>query len=167
TRCAADRPVPICAGDAARAQPSTSTRQGCRGGNRAVAAARPCPAVTPFDRVAQPVPDRYIFPPIRAAAARVPGFAMSSKEDERRPTVDRRAFLKGAATGAATIAVATPAANAQSATGASAARHSAPAPAPSPEQLARDAGSAVPPPLPAHTPKRPGSDLMVQTLKEL
>ncbi|HTL92483.1 MAG TPA: thiamine pyrophosphate-dependent enzyme [Steroidobacteraceae bacterium] len=92
---------------------------------------------------------------------------MSSKEDERRPTVDRRAFLKGAATGAATIAVATPAANAQSATGASAARHSAPAPAPSPEQLARDAGSAVPPPLPAHTTKRPGSDLMVQTLKEL
>ena len=92
---------------------------------------------------------------------------MSSKEDERRPTVDRRAFLKGAATGAATIAVATPAANAQSATGASAARHSAPAPAPSPEQLARDAGSAVPPPLPAHITKRPGSDLMVQTLKEL
>ena len=75
--------------------------------------------------------------------------------------------LKGAATGAATIAVATPAANAQSATGASAARHSAPAPAPSPEQLARDAGSAVPPPLPAHTTKRPGSISWSRRLKEL
>ncbi len=96
---------------------------------------------------------------------------MTSKEDER-PPLDRRAFLKGAAGGAATVVIATPTANAQTspnAPGAAATDGRVIAAGPTPQQVARDAGSASPPPLPlpASAAKRPGSDLMVQTLKDL
>ena len=85
-----------------------------------------------------------------------------SRNKDKRPALNRRAFLKGAATGAATI-VAVPATNAQSA----GRDVSAAPPAPAPDRIARDAGTVAPPSAPAHTTKRPGSDLMVQTLKEL
>ena len=88
-----------------------------------------------------------------------------SRSKDPRPALNRRAFLKSAATGAATIAVAS-AAEAQTTPSTGRNAGAAP-PAPSAERLARDAGNASPPPLPAHTIKRPGSDLMVQTLKEL
>ncbi len=88
---------------------------------------------------------------------------MSRNEDE--PSAPgRRAFLKGAATGAASIAMAAPAAaGAQS----EARERAAVAPAPTPQQLARDAGAASLPQIPSHSTQRPGSDLMVQALKEL
>ena len=94
-----------------------------------------------------------------------------TREDDERPVVDRRAFLKGAATGAAAIAVGAPSSGAQSTdipNATSAARDSnRTLPLPTPDQLARDAGGALPPPVPARVTSRPGSDLMVQTLKEL
>jgi acetolactate synthase-1/2/3 large subunit len=89
--------------------------------------------------------------------------------------VGRRGFLKGAATGTAAMAVAIPgladpAAAAQpgdkAAAGAPSARPSGAPPAPTPAQLARET-EATPP---ASTPTpvaRPGSDLMVETLKQL
>ena len=97
-----------------------------------------------------------------------------AKNDDERPGLDRRAFIKGAATGAATIVVSTPgAAGAQAAQGSSGAAgatgrsSSGNPPAPTAEQLARDGGGASPPSAPMGTARRPGSDLMVQTLKEL
>ena len=88
---------------------------------------------------------------------------MSTKDGP--PAFDRREFLKGAATGAAVVAV--PAAVAQGAAAPDAAAPDAAVPAPSAASLARDAGNVSPPALPATTANRPGSDLMVQTLKEL
>lgn len=94
-----------------------------------------------------------------------------TRKDRERPGVDRRAFLKGAATGAATIAVGAPSLGAQGADtsiSTNAARDSGGGAAPrTADQLARDAGGASPPPIPAKVTRRPGSDLMVQTLKEL
>lgn len=81
--------------------------------------------------------------------------------------LDRRQFLKGAATGAAAAVVAGPVAVAHGAEAAAAPAGDAPAAAPSEASLARDAGNVSPPPLPAASVIRPGSDLMVQTLKEL
>jgi acetolactate synthase I/II/III large subunit len=86
--------------------------------------------------------------------------------DDAPPAPERREFLKGAATGAAAAVVAIPAARAQSAAPPAASARLAPVPPPSPASLARDAGSVSPPPLPVSV-NRPGSDLMVQTLKEL
>ncbi|HEX4049969.1 MAG TPA: thiamine pyrophosphate-binding protein [Steroidobacteraceae bacterium] len=87
--------------------------------------------------------------------------------DDRPPALDRRQFLKGAATGAAAAVVAVPAAVAQSAAAADAPSGDTPVPAPNAAGLARDAGNVYPPPLPATTVNRAGSDLMVQTLKDL
>ncbi len=84
----------------------------------------------------------------------------------QKPSVNRRSFFKSAA-GAAALAGATPAAKAQQ-TEAQNGRNGAAgaAPAPTPEQLARDAGN-VRPPVTARAITRPGSDLMVQTFRDL
>src|SRR5262245_54171527 len=94
----------------------------------------------------------------------------------RKPSVNRRGFLKGAAVGAAAGATALvgtlPASEAaqappQNAPAAQGARGQATgAPAPTPEQLARDAGSARPPAT-VRAVNRAGSDLMVQVLKDM
>ncbi|HEY4029141.1 MAG TPA: thiamine pyrophosphate-binding protein [Caulobacteraceae bacterium] len=96
-----------------------------------------------------------------------------SKDDDARRLVGRRGFLKGAATtGAASMAVGVPAlAEAQAQGGAKASAGGgkpAPVPAPNAAGLAREAGAN--PPLPAGQTKRvtrPGSDLMVETLKRM
>lgn len=84
-------------------------------------------------------------------------------ECDERPALDRRGFLKGAAaaTGAAAWVGGTTDADAQSGSPA------ADAAAPSARQMARDAGQVAPPPVPGRAVQRPGSDLMVQVLKDL
>jgi acetolactate synthase I/II/III large subunit len=84
-------------------------------------------------------------------------------EDDSRTRVDRRRFITGAAGSAAGVAVGTGVTAAQVAGPAPAAR--APA-APTPGQLARDAGPSEPG-VPARAVTRPGSDLMVQVLRDL
>ena len=90
----------------------------------------------------------------------------------RKTPLNRRGFLKGAAVGAAagaTVLVTTlPETEAQQtpATGARGAAAPATAPAPTQEQLNRDAGN-VRPPATARAVNRPGSDLMVQVLKDM
>ena len=74
--------------------------------------------------------------------------------------VGRRSFLKGAAAGAAAIAV-SPAGNAQSPSA-----YKATLSAPSYQQIERDTGM-VAPPAPDRSVLRPGSDLMVQVLKDM
>ncbi len=88
-------------------------------------------------------------------------------KDDGTPALDRREFLKGAATGAAAAVVTIPAARAESAAPQATSARDLAAPPPSPASLARDAGAVSPPPVPVPTVNRPGSDLMVQTLKEL
>jgi acetolactate synthase-1/2/3 large subunit len=87
-------------------------------------------------------------------------------------SVNRRGFLKGAATaaaGAAAIGSQIPSAGAQgSQGGATGSAPIDPAPAPTPAQLERDAGSVRPPTVGnARAAVRPGSDLMVQVLRDL
>ncbi len=89
---------------------------------------------------------------------------MTKKSDER-VTLDRRGFLKGAATGAGAMLVNVPTADAQT-EGESPATSGA-APAPTAQQLARDAGNERPPALVGRAVQRPGSDLMVEVLKDL
>jgi thiamine pyrophosphate-dependent acetolactate synthase large subunit-like protein len=99
-----------------------------------------------------------------------------SKETDDRKLVARRGFLKGAATGAAagaaTIAGAIPGlAEAQTAAAtpaakAAAAKAAAP-PAPTAAGLAREVGAVSPAAPTGQTVKRPGSDLMVETLKRM
>jgi acetolactate synthase-1/2/3 large subunit len=89
---------------------------------------------------------------------------MRSKKDASAndtSTVNRRRFLQGAATGAAALAVPAAETNAQSSSSA------AGAPAPSARQIERDAGFVRPPDLTGRAVQRPGSDLMVQALKDL
>ncbi len=77
--------------------------------------------------------------------------------------VGRRGFLKGAAAGAAAIVSTTPHLEAQTGTA------TAPAtglPAPTPAQIDRESGN-VRPPVPVRTITRPGSDLMVQAVRDL
>jgi acetolactate synthase-1/2/3 large subunit len=87
----------------------------------------------------------------------------------KKNSVNRRGFLKGAAAGAAALVTNVPGLEAQRGA-APAAQGGSGSPggvsAPSPEQLERDAGSARPP-ASARAVTRPGSDLMVQVLKEL
>ncbi|PWU11073.1 MAG: thiamine pyrophosphate-binding protein [Terriglobia bacterium] len=73
----------------------------------------------------------------------------------------RRGFLKSAATGAAALVATAPAAKPQAP-----GNESSAAPAPNQRQLARDAGN-VRPPAAVRAITRPGSDLMVQTLRDL
>ena len=89
----------------------------------------------------------------------------------RKISVNRRGFLKGAAASATAMVAGLPGAEAQApAQGAPGARggrgQATAAPAPTPEQLARDAGN-VQPPATVRAVNRPGSDLMVQVLKDL
>lgn len=85
----------------------------------------------------------------------------SRDKTENSPTrTDRRSFLKGAATGAAALAV-NPAANAQSPSS-----YRATLAAPTYQQIERDTGM-ITPPAPDRTVLRPGSDLMVQALKDM
>jgi thiamine pyrophosphate-dependent acetolactate synthase large subunit-like protein len=90
--------------------------------------------------------------------------------------VNRRGFLKGAATaaagaGAAALANGVPVAAAEAALqqrgGGAARQGDAPAPPPTPEQIQRDAGNVRPPSSTARAVIRPASDLMVQVLKDV
>lgn len=84
--------------------------------------------------------------------------------DTTRINIDRRGFLKGAATGAAAFAVV----GAEAQTGQPADGAVSPAvPAPTARQVERDAGNVRPPDVPPRAAVRPGSDLMVQVLKDL
>jgi thiamine pyrophosphate-dependent acetolactate synthase large subunit-like protein len=76
-------------------------------------------------------------------------------------SVDRRSFLKGAATGAAALVVNARAEAQQTRSGA------ATVPPPSARQLARDAGNARPPAAGGRPVEKPGSDLMVDALRSL
>jgi acetolactate synthase I/II/III large subunit len=84
----------------------------------------------------------------------------------KKASFDRRGFLKGAAAGAAALASTAPTAKAQSESNRPGAAASAGAPAPTEEQLARDAAN-VRPPAAARAITRPGSDLMVQVVRDL
>src|SRR5438270_10901103 len=84
----------------------------------------------------------------------------------RKTSLARRGFLQSAAAGAAALATTTPAAMAQRAAAEPATEPAGGAPAPAPEQLARDAGN-VRPPAAVRTITSPGSDAMVQTIKDL
>jgi acetolactate synthase I/II/III large subunit len=83
----------------------------------------------------------------------------------RKISVGRRGFLKSAATGAAAL-VATPAVQGQTPTPAATTAQAGSAPSPTDAQLARDAGNVRPPAM-TRTITRPGSDLMVQTVRDL
>ena len=94
-----------------------------------------------------------------------------AKPKKTQSIVTRRGFLKGAATaaGAATLATTVPVADVE-AQGRGGAAPNAPAPPPSAAQLERDAGNARPPARVAPGERavvRPGSDLMVQVLRDL
>jgi thiamine pyrophosphate-dependent acetolactate synthase large subunit-like protein len=87
----------------------------------------------------------------------------------QKTSVGRRGFLKSAATGAAALVTTTPVVEAQqprNGTNAGPEGSAGTAPSPTGAQLARDAGNVRPPAV-ARTITRAGSDLMVQTLKEL
>jgi acetolactate synthase I/II/III large subunit len=90
----------------------------------------------------------------------------------KRLDVNRRGFLKGAATaaaGAAALATQVPAAGAGAPQQPAAPAGNAPAPPPSAAQIERDAGEVRPPAASgnARAAVRPGSDLMVQVLRDL
>ena len=82
------------------------------------------------------------------------------ESSRHRGGVDRRAFLKGAATGAAALAVSSRSADSQAAATPAAAP-------PAAQQLARDAGVANPSGLFLPSVDKPGSDLMVDALRSL
>ena len=84
-------------------------------------------------------------------------------------SVGRRGFLKNAAAGAAgaaALVTSTPLAEAQS-QGSGRAASTSNAPPPTQTQLDREAGNVRPPAVAARTITRPGSDLMVQTVRDL
>jgi thiamine pyrophosphate-dependent acetolactate synthase large subunit-like protein len=92
---------------------------------------------------------------------------MSKESDDHKPRLSRRAFLgTGAAAGAASMLPGA-AVDAKAEAEASGAVQSASASAPSPQQMAREVGSAMPPSLVERAAQRPGSDLMVQVLRDL
>ncbi len=84
----------------------------------------------------------------------------------KKHSVGRRGFLKSAATGAAALVTTTPVMEAQAQRNGTTATPSGSAPAPTETQLAREAGN-IRPPAAARTITRPGSDLMVQTVRDL
>src|SRR5580693_7166619 len=84
----------------------------------------------------------------------------------QKSSVGRRGFLKSAAAGAAALATTTPIVEAQQAGNVAAAPAGGGVPAPTQEQLAREAGN-VRPPATVRLITRPGSDLMVQTVRDL
>ena len=82
--------------------------------------------------------------------------------ESAKTSLDRRRFLTGAATGAAALAVAGAEAQTTAADAVSPA-----VPAPTPRQVERDTGDVRPPEPPPRAAIRPGSDLIVQVLKDL
>ncbi|HXP88462.1 MAG TPA: thiamine pyrophosphate-dependent enzyme [Bryobacteraceae bacterium] len=84
----------------------------------------------------------------------------------QKTSVGRRGFLKNAAAGAAALVTTTPLVEAQGQSTATGAAPAGGAPAPTQAQLAREAGN-VRPPLAVRSITRPGSDLMVQTIRDL
>jgi acetolactate synthase-1/2/3 large subunit len=90
---------------------------------------------------------------------------MAQREQDK-GGVDRRGFLVGAATGAAAFAVDVASGQTRGDGSSNGGEPSGAAAAPSPEQIRRDAGD-VRPPAEARAVVRPGSDLMVQVLKDL
>lgn len=88
---------------------------------------------------------------------------IDKNKSDRKIALDRRGFLKGAAGGAAAMVIDVPRADAQT----SSDDNAVAAAAPTAEQVARDAGTVRPPPLPARAVQRPGSDLMVQVLRDM
>jgi acetolactate synthase-1/2/3 large subunit len=92
-----------------------------------------------------------------------------SDDADKRKLAGRRGFLKGAATGTASMAVAIPGlaeARTRLADEAPAGVRSGSVPGPTPAQLARET-EAVPPAASPEAVTRPGSDLMVETLRRL
>src|SRR5215469_4958373 len=85
----------------------------------------------------------------------------------QKPSVGRRGFLKNAAAGTAALVSSSPFVAAQ--TQANRPQQDGPsgAPAPTHAQIDRDAGNVRPPASVQRTITRPGSDLMVQTVKDL
>ena len=81
-------------------------------------------------------------------------------------SVGRRSFLKNAAGGAAALVTTTPAVNAQAPSNETDRAPGSGAPAPTQAQLERETGN-IRPPVAVRTVTRPGSDLMVQTLRDL
>jgi len=80
--------------------------------------------------------------------------------------VGRRGFLKGAAAGATALVTNVSIAEAQRQEGSAGAASAPIAPPPTEQQLARDAGN-VRPPVAVRAVTRPGSDLMVQAIRDL
>ena len=87
------------------------------------------------------------------------------KKSDDRVKLDRRGFLKGAATGAGAMLINAPSAEAKDGTESAASPGAAPPP--TVQQIARDAGHAMPAPARGPAVRKPGSDLMVDTLREL
>ena len=85
-----------------------------------------------------------------------------ARRTEQDQSLDRRGFLKGAATGAAAFVVGPRSSDAQETVQAQTA-----APAPTAQQVARDAGNVRPAATPGGKVQKPGSDLMVDTLRSL
>jgi acetolactate synthase-1/2/3 large subunit len=85
--------------------------------------------------------------------------------NSQKTSVDRRGFLKNAAAGAAVLVTTTPLVEGQQSNGTAAAPAGG-VPAPTQAALDREAGN-IRPPARARKITRPGSDLMVQTIKEL
>jgi acetolactate synthase-1/2/3 large subunit len=84
----------------------------------------------------------------------------------QKSSIGRRSFLKNAAGGAAALATTTPLVEAQAQGNGTGAAASAGVPAPTQAQLDRETGN-VRPPAAVRTITRPGSDLMVQTIRDL
>src|SRR3984893_11519504 len=84
----------------------------------------------------------------------------------QKTSIGRRSFLKNAAGGAAALATTTPLVEAQVQGDGTSAARPAGVPAPTQEQLDRETGN-VRPPVAVRTITRPGSDLMVQTVRDL
>ena len=86
-------------------------------------------------------------------------------KSDTRVTLDRRGFLKGAATGAGAMLINTPGGEARAESNSVEPNFSAPAPTAG--QIARDAGNVVPSAVTGPVIRKAGSDLMVDALKEL
>ena len=83
----------------------------------------------------------------------------------KKTSVGRRGFLRGAATGAAALVTSTPLLEAQTGSARDAGATGG-VPAPTQTQLDRETGN-IRPPAAVRTITRPGSDLMVQTIRDL
>jgi acetolactate synthase-1/2/3 large subunit len=83
----------------------------------------------------------------------------------QKPPVGRRGFLKNAAAGAAALVTTTPLVEAQAQQGGAGSTPAGP-PAPTQAQIARESGD-VRPPASVRKITRPGSDLMVQAIRDL